>query len=142
MLGNGLEGVFVQFRPLDDGRPFVQEPGQGAQEPRLALPALAEQDHVMPGDQGTLKLGKHGPTEAVQSWPWILTGRERGEQVSTDFLAQVLEDVAGGAQFTNGENIGTMSHHYTVAPQQLDKYRLEDFFPASPGGALPLRLAS
>ena len=70
----------------------------------------------MPGKQRTLELGKHRPAEAVDPRPRILAGRERGEQVSADFLAQVLEDVAGGTQFTNGEDIGTISHPSTVAP--------------------------
>jgi hypothetical protein len=110
--------VLVQFGALDDGRPFIQQPGQGAEEARLALAALAEQDDIVSRNERAFELGKHSPAEAVHPRPRIPAGGERGEQVSADFLPQVLEDVAGCTQFTNSEDIGTISHPYTVAPDQ------------------------
>jgi hypothetical protein len=66
--------------------------------------------------QGALELGKDGPAEAVQPGPRIAAGGERGEQVVADLVAQVLLDVAGRAQFTNSEDIGSITHHSTVVP--------------------------
>jgi hypothetical protein len=115
LLGNGLVRVLVQFRVLDHRRPFVQQPGQRAQEPRLALPALTQQDNIVARDQGALKLGKDGAAEAEQSGPRIPAFGERGEQVVADFVTQVFLDMAGCTQFTDGEDFGSISHHSTVA---------------------------
>ena len=84
----------------------------------MPCPAFAEQDDVVPGEQGALELGQDGPAEAEHPGPGIAAGGERGEQVVADFAAQVLVDVAGGTQFTNSEDIGAITH-----PSTVDLYR-------------------
>ena len=49
--------VVVDLAAGDDGRPLVEQPAEGADQPRLPLAALPEQDDVVPGEQGALDVG-------------------------------------------------------------------------------------
>ncbi len=68
----------------------------------------------MTGDQGALELGKDGPAETIDPGPGVPARGERGEQVVADLVAQVLVDVAGCTQFTNGEDVGAITHASTL----------------------------
>ena len=56
--------VVVDLAALDDGDPLVEQCGQRADEPGLALAALAEEHDVVAGEQGALELGPDGVLEA------------------------------------------------------------------------------
>ena len=49
LVGDRLVGVLPQLGAGDHRRPLVEQPDQGAQQPGLALAALAQQDHVVAG---------------------------------------------------------------------------------------------
>ena len=66
------------------GRPLVEQADQGADQPGLALAALAEQDHVVAGEQGPLDLGEHGLVEADDAGQGGLAGGQPGQQVVAD----------------------------------------------------------
>ena len=83
-----VEGVLAELAALDHRRPLVEQPHQGAQQPGLPLPPLAEQDDVVPGDQRALELGYDGGVEAVQAGPGVLARGQLGQQVGADLLAQ------------------------------------------------------
>ena len=68
-----LVGVVAEIGAGDDRRPLVEHPDHGAQQPGLALAALAEQDDVVPGDQRAFELRDDRGVEAVQSRPRVLT---------------------------------------------------------------------
>ena len=61
---DGRRRVVVDLAALDDGDPFVEQGGEGADESRLALTALAEQHHVVTGEEGPLELRPDGVLEA------------------------------------------------------------------------------
>ena len=70
--GDRLVGVLAELGALDHRRPLVEQPDQGAQQPGLALAALAEQHDVVAGDQGALELRDDG---AARSRAGRATGR-------------------------------------------------------------------
>lgn len=127
LLRNGFVRMLVQFRPLDNRRPLIEQPGQRAQEPCLALSPLAEQDNVMAGEQGALKLGQDGSAKTVHPRPWIAASSKRGKQVVADLVAQILTDVAGCTQFSYGEDFGAVAHTYTVALEPALNIGPDDF---------------
>ena len=50
------ERVVVDLAAGDDGRLFVEQVDQAARDARLGLAALAEEDDVLPGEDGVLDL--------------------------------------------------------------------------------------
>jgi hypothetical protein len=87
-LGDRVERVLAELGPGDDRGPLVEEPDQGPQDAGLALPALAQQHDVVPGEEGTLQLRDDGVVEAVQARPRVSALGQRGQQVLSDLLAQ------------------------------------------------------
>ena len=70
-VGDRLVGVLAELGAGDHRRPLVEQADQGAQQPGLALAALAEQHDVVAGDQRPLELRDHGVLEAVQPGPGV-----------------------------------------------------------------------
>ena len=77
----GRVRVVVDLAALDDRRPLVQQAGQRADQPRLALAALTQQDHVVPGDDRALEVRQHGLAESDDARERGLTGAQVLEQV-------------------------------------------------------------
>ena len=65
-VGDRVVGVLAELGAADHRRPLVEQADQGAQQPGLALAALAEEHDVVAGDQGALELRDDGVVEAVQ----------------------------------------------------------------------------
>ena len=74
-VGDRLVGVLAELGAGDHRRPLVEQPDQGAQQPGLALAALAEEYDVVAGDQRPLELRDHGGLEAVQPGPGVARPR-------------------------------------------------------------------
>ena len=100
--GDRLEGVLTQLGALDHRRPLVEQADERAQDPGLALAALAQQDDVVAGDDRPLHLRDHRIGEPVQAGPGISPFGERGEEVVPQLGLQRFLDVVGGAQLTQG----------------------------------------
>ncbi len=101
-----LEGVLAELGALDDRGPLVEQPDQGAQQSGLALTPLAEQDHVVAGDEGALELWDHRRLEAVQARPRITPLGQCGQQVGAQLGAQGAELMSGGAQGADSRGCG------------------------------------
>jgi len=90
--------VLAQLCPADHGRPFVEQTHEGAEQARLALSALAEQDEVVAGEQGPLELRQDG--EAVAHLFRVTCGLDsavRGEaQIAGQVRAAYEAARAGG----------------------------------------------
>ena len=54
--GHGRVGVVVDLGAGDDRHPLVEQRGEGADHAGLRLPALAEEDHVVAGEERVLQL--------------------------------------------------------------------------------------
>ena len=111
--GDRLVGVLGELRPVDDGRPLVEQPDEGAQQPSLALPALAEEYDVVAGQDRPLELRDHGLRETVQPGPRIATLFQGIQQVAAELLLEGLLDVARGAERPHCGDLGS-SHPTTL----------------------------
>ena len=77
--------MVVDLAARDGRAPLVEQPDQGADQPGLTLPALAEQDDVVPRDQGALEVGQYGLAESDDAGERILAGSHHGQQVFSYF---------------------------------------------------------
>ena len=84
------------------------------QQPRLTLTALAQQHHVVPGDEGTLQLRDHGVLEAQDARPRIASLGERGQQIFPDFCLDASFAMAGRLQLANGPGQFVGLGHYST----------------------------
>ncbi len=117
-----LVRMVVDLAARDGRRPLVEQPGQGADQPGLTLAALAEQDDVVPGDQGTLEVGQDGLAEPDDAGKGIPTRPHHGEQVVPDLFLDAAVRVAAGAQRSDGGGgwlagvrmLAVLLHHSTV----------------------------
>ena len=87
-VGDRLKGVLAELGAGDDRSPLVEQTDQRAQQPGLALAALAEEDEVVARQQSPLELRDHGVLKAVQPRPRVLAGPQLGQQVLAHLLAQ------------------------------------------------------
>src|SRR5262249_59863178 len=82
----------------DDGRPLVEQLAEGADQPRLSLAALPEQDYVMPREQRSLQVGKHSLVEADDAREPVLPCAHPREQVLSDLLLDGAIEVTARLQ--------------------------------------------
>ena len=96
--GDGRVRVLVELGARDHRCPLVEQPGQCAQQSGLALPALAEQNQVVPGDQRALQLRQDGVLEAEDAGPDVAAVGQRGEEVLPDFDLDAALAMTGGTE--------------------------------------------
>jgi hypothetical protein len=99
--------VVVDLAAGDHRRPLVEQPGDGAHQPGLALAALAEEHDVVAGEQGALQLGQHGVVEPDDAGERVTTCAQCRDQVGADLglHAAVLQPL--GSQRAEGHRTGT-----------------------------------
>ncbi len=107
---DGLVGMLGQLGAVDHGRPLVEEPRQRAQEARLALASLAQQDDVVSGDQRALQLRDHRRLEAVQARPRVRPRAQLHQQIVAELGADRLLHMAGCAQLAERRDTWNLSH--------------------------------
>ncbi len=95
---DGRVGVIVDLASGDHRRPLVEQAGEGTDQPRLALPALAEQDHVMTGDQGPLQMRAHGLVEPENAGEWVFACAQPRDQVLPHLVFDTGELVPARAE--------------------------------------------
>ena len=112
-------GCSFSSEPAITGVHSSSSADQRADQPGLALAALAEQHHVVAGEQRPLDLGQHGVVVADDAGEARLAGAQPGQQVVAQLLLDGAVHVAGGAQLAegagqvgrgNGQNRGSSSH--------------------------------
>ena len=130
----GSSGCSPQLGALDHRGPLVEQADQGAQQPGLALAALAEQYDVVPGEQRALELREHGAVEADDAGPRVAPRAQRREQVVADLGLDAARQVAGGTQFARraGQVLG---HADDATHRNLTRRRGATPAPAAPSGA-------
>ena len=93
-----MERMLAQLGTGDDRRPLVEQAGKAAQQPRLALTALAEQHDVVSGEECALQLGDHRGVEAVDAGPRVAPVGERRQEVLPQFDTERPVGVSRRAQ--------------------------------------------
>ena len=91
-------GVVVDLAAVDDRRPLVEQAADRADQPGLALAALAEQHEVVAGEQRALDVGQHRLVEADDAGKPRLARPQPGEQVVADLDLDRFLDMAGGTK--------------------------------------------
>jgi hypothetical protein len=118
--------VLVQLGAGQHRGPLVEQAGQRADQPGLALAPLAEQHQVVTGEQRPLDLRQHRVVEAEDAGEGGLPGGEPGEQVVAHLGLDRLVHVAAGAQLAErrgggGRGSGDGARHGpTVRPAGRD----------------------
>jgi hypothetical protein len=95
-------GMVVDLAAGDDRRPFVEQPHEGADQPRLPLAALPEQDDVVSGEQRALDVGEHRLVEADDAGKPVLPGAHPRQEVLSDLLLDGAVGVAARLQAAQG----------------------------------------
>ena len=81
----GEYGCSLSSEPAMTGVHSSSSPVERAQQTGLALPAFAQQHHVVPSDQGTFQLREHGVVEAQDARPRVPPLCQRSQQVFPNF---------------------------------------------------------
>jgi hypothetical protein len=94
--------VVVDLAAGDRRGPLVQQVDQRADQPGLALPALAQQHDVVAGEQGALQLRQDGVVEADDAGEALPATAQECQQVVPDLVLDGLVAVPGGPQGAQG----------------------------------------
>ena len=120
-----LAGVLADLGAGDHRRPLVEQGHEAAQQARLALPALAEQHDVVPGEHRALELREHGAVEPDDPRPRVRAGAQPGEEVVAQFGTDALgrrRRVAAARELTGGGGeicrSGRGAHSSTLRPRR------------------------
>ena len=98
--------VVVDLAAGDDRHPLVEQAGERADDPRLGLAALAEEDHVVAGEERVLELRHHRVLVAQDTLEQRLAGSDLGDGVAPDLLLHRHRGPAGGQELTQGRGQG------------------------------------
>ena len=93
-------GLVVDLAAGHDGQPLVEESDQRAHESGLALAALAEQDEVVPGQDGSLDLRPDGVLEAHDAGQGRRTVTKASQQVLLHLDLHASRRIALGEERT------------------------------------------
>ena len=119
--GDRVVGVVVDLAAGDDRRPLVEQLHQRADDAGLGLAPLAEEDDVVPGQEGVLQLGKDGLVVAQQPGDDRLPGGHAGHGVRPHLLLHrpglpaALAKLCDGLRMVGHEAEGN-SGHYRAGP--------------------------
>jgi len=89
--------MVVDLASGDHRRPFIEQAGQSTDQPGLALAALAEQDDVVPRNQGALQMRQDRLTEPEDAGKGIFARAQPGEQVLPHLVLDAPELMAACA---------------------------------------------
>jgi hypothetical protein len=94
------ERVVVDLTARDHRHELVEQRGQRADDTALCLPALAEKDHVVAGEDGVLDLGDDGVFVPDDAGKDALAGAEAGDQILPHLLTNRENSVTRGLELT------------------------------------------
>src|SRR5262249_4465406 len=115
VLRHGRVRVVVDLAAGDRGRPLVEEADERPDDARLRLAPLAEEDHVVAGEQRVLELRQHRVVEPDDAVHERLAGGDAGQRVRPDLLLDRPRLPAAGSQLTKGAGTG----HRTLQGKEI-----------------------
>ena len=101
-LGDRVVGVVVDLAAGDDRRPLVEQIDERADDAGLGLPPLAQQDHVVTGQQGVLQLREDRIVVAEEAAHDRLAGGHADHGVGPDLVLHRPRLPAALPQFSDG----------------------------------------
>ena len=99
---DGIEGVIVYLAAGDGGHLIVQQPHQGPDHPRLGLPSLAEENHVLARQDSILHLGNNTVLKPDDPWEELLSAPDHPYEVASHLLLDRYYPVTRRPEFTDG----------------------------------------
>ena len=109
-LADGVVGVVVNFATRYLGNVLVQQPDQAAYQARFGLPPLAQQDDVLPGQDGVLQLRNYRFLESDDAGKDDFLGANPSNQIGAYFFADGANYISAFAQVANGSQGAVISH--------------------------------
>ena len=85
---------------VEIGNLVVEEANQRAHQPALGLALLAEEEHVVAGEEGDVDLGNDGVVVADDAGEQFFAGRQQAKEVVADLLLDRLGCPAAVAQLS------------------------------------------
>ena len=95
-------GVVVDLRAGHDRHPLVEQLHQRADHAGLRLAALAEEDHVVPGEERVLELREDRVLVAHDDGEQLLAGLDLGDGVAAQLLLHGDRGPSGGPELAEG----------------------------------------
>ncbi len=86
VLGNRVVGIVEDLGADHDGQPLVEQSDHGPNHAGLGLTALAEEDHVVTGQDGVLELRENRVFVAKHAFKQRLTRGNAGDRIATDLF--------------------------------------------------------
>ena len=126
MLRHRVVRVVVDLAAGDDRHPLVEQAGQRADHAGLRLAALAEEDHVVPGEQRVLELRHHGVLVAGHAGEQRLAGGDLVDRVLANLLLHRARDPARGAEFADRRGGAPAGSRSIVTMSDMAKLPLAD----------------
>ena len=102
VLRHRVVGVVVDLTPGDDRHPLVEQLGEPTDHAGLGLAALAEEDHVVAGDERVLELREHGVLVADHAVDELLALRDPRDRVGAHLFFDRARDPAAGPELAEG----------------------------------------
>ena len=102
MVGRRRVRVVVDLAAGDDRHPLVEQADERADDARLRLAALAEEDHVVAGEQRVRQLRKHGVVVADHAFDERTFLGEGAYRVRTNLFLDGTRLPTAGAQVSEG----------------------------------------
>jgi len=114
--------VIVHLAPGDRRDAFVQQVDDAADQPGLGLPALAEQDQVVPGEDPAFERRQHGVVEPHDPLEQRFRPSELGEQAGPELLLHAPVRVPRGPELTEGG--GHRHGNHDTQPGEIRAYAI------------------
>ena len=105
--------------PATTGNGLVEQVHELPEHPRLGLAAQAQEEHVVPGEDGVLDLGDDGLFVAEDVGKKRLAGPELGDQVAPHLVLDRLDPIAARPQFAQSPG-PIPPHRVPASPMNLD----------------------
>ena len=119
--GDRLVRVVVDLAAGHDRHPLVEQAGERADHAGLGLAPLAQEDDVVPGEEGVLELRHDGLLVADEATEERLAGGDLGHGVAADLVLDRDGLPAGGPELAEGghrrrRGAGGDGHGSTIPP--------------------------
>ncbi len=102
--------VVVELAAADDRQPLVEEAHEQPRHPCLGLPALPEEDQVVPGEDRVLDRWEHGLLEPDDGRQHLGAARQPLQEIRPKLLLDGPRSPAGGPQLGDGGGAGRARH--------------------------------